>query len=290
MKNPCEDIQFIGSIDEKLLIMKKDGSYVLTKSGNLAKENYEDMNTKNEYQYVDGEININCSNYITVCSKDFIEVDPNKKYYEAVNVKSSNAKATYLIGIFEYDADYNLIVPENVSEVNGSLTYLERYLNYGDTEVYLNNIQGFTGEKDTNKGFIIWNYKNSEGYQYPVQTYSRNIFNNLWDSKDEAFDFENNIIKLKSPWNSNTVSKGTMLSQRETAKTYNYGVGSMVKFTDQYKYRENYLQGSKTIRDEWKDTKFRQGTKYIKILFLINYDSVQDVTTSIKDVIFAECE
>jgi hypothetical protein len=51
---------------------------------------------------------------------------------------------------------------------------------------------------------IFWNYKNSYGYQYPVEYYSRYWWYNLWSDSSTAIDKVNNTITLPSEWNHGT--------------------------------------------------------------------------------------
>ena len=60
--------------------------------------------------------------------------------------------------------------------------------------------------------------------------------------------------------------------------------------TNEYKYYENYIEGTVNSGQIYDASKFRPATKYVKILMLINYNKLPDVTTDIKDVIFAEME
>ena len=78
------------------------------------------------------------------------------------------------------------------------------------------------------------------------------------------------------------------MSQSFSGMTYNYGLVSGSKMTNVYKYYENYIEGKSAGQETM--TKFRPTTKYVKILILINYDNIPDVTTDIKDIIFAEME
>ena len=292
-ENPSEDIEIIAKYSEGLLIIKSDGTYIKTKSENLVGNTFfrNIYDNESKISYENGEINITDDRYIMCISNEYIEVDPNKRYYEGVNIKSNNSEAKYYVGIVEYDSDYNTIGVINSSYVNGTLTYLEKDLNDGDTEIYVNSLKNFIVQNihDNNSGLIFWNYKDSSGYEYPELTYSRNAWMGLFNNSSN-FDLENNKIILNEPWKNGKFEKGTKLSQSNNGATYNYGVRCYENIGKEYKYYDNYLQGIKSYNEEYADSKFRAGTKYVRVLFLINYDSVPDVTTGIRDVIFAECE
>ena len=138
-----------------------------------------------------------------------------------------------------------------------------------------------------NNGLIFWNYKDSTGYQYPEQTYSRNVFYDLFDK--DSFDTENNRIKLKNPWSYGTIPAGTKLSQSSRGGNLNYGICQGNNFSKNYKLYNNYIQGINN-RGYENFGKFRNGTKYVKIMFRLNYGGLKDVNTEVKDIIFAECE
>lgn len=290
-ENPSEEIQFIAEIDGKIFIMKSDGSYVRTKSKNLVKNGFGEEKFGG-MEFKDGSFASKDSNYNQIYSNDFIEVDTNKKYYESIILKSNSKKADYSVGVAEYDIDKNVISAYTYLYTKNTLTYLERDLKDGDTEIYLNNIQNFSKKNLINgldDGLIFWNYRDSTGFEYPEQTYSRNVFFSLFNSEDN-FDMENNIIKLNKPWNGGTIKKGIKLNQTLSAATFNYGVmNGNCNVENKYQYYENYIEGVKGA-EPLVTTKFRPATKYIKILILINYNNLPDITTNIKDIIFAEME
>lgn len=223
---------------------------------------------------------------------DFIEVNTNKRYYQSMMAKTNNKKSVYYAGIIEYDIDRKEITASNYLYKENSLTYLEKDLKNGDTEIYVNDLTGFNIENlkgGINSGLIFWNYKDSTGYEYPELTYSRNVYFDLLDGENN-FDLKENKIILNEPWKYGTVEKGVKLSQSSATATYNYGLLSEVNMTNEYKYYENYIEGTVNSGPIYDASKFRPATKYVKILMLINYNKLPDVTTDIKDVIFAEME
>ena len=288
-ENPSEDVQFIGSIDGRLLIMKTDGSYVLTKSGNLVRngfgdngnDNFPDFTNNNGTFYVSTNVRKYC------LSSEFIEIDPNKKYYQSIITKMHNKNQSDNIGFIEYDCDENIISDENYLYIPNTLTYLEKDLNDGDTEIHLHDISNFIKEDvGYRNGLIFWNYKDSTGYAYPELTYSRNVYFSLFD--ESGFDIENNIIKLKNPWNNGKILANTKLSQSERGANHNYGL-SPYEANTEFKMTSNIIKGIEY--EKTTSTKmFRPGTKYIKIMFWANMRSIEDYGTDIKDIIFAEYE
>lgn len=117
-----------------------------------------------------------------------------------------------------YDVDENEIFQYHFEYVEGSTTTLAQDLSYGDTVVYLTDLSGFYPEgvstTDTyKKRLIFWNYADSNGYAYPVGTYSRNTTAyNSWSSID-SLDYDNNTITLSSSYKGTAIPAGTSVSQ-----------------------------------------------------------------------------
>ena len=293
-ENPSEDVQFIGSLDGKIIVMKTDGSYVLTKSENLVKNGFGDNGTENFSDFFNFENHnrtfkiTNSQRYGATCN-EFIKIDNTKKYYQSIIANTDNVITDYFMGIIEYDVDRKVINNIYQKYVEGSLTYLERNLNDGDTEIYLNDIDGFIKNDIATdcSGIIVWNYKDSTGYEYPELTYSRNVYMNLFDDEND-FDIVNKKIILKEPWSYGKIEKGTELSQCYDGSSFNYGVIDG-KITNENKMYENIISGIKDTGQYTKD-KFCYATKYVRVWMGFNYLDVPNVTTEIKDIIFAECE
>lgn len=293
-ENPSEEVQLIGRIDGRIIIMKTDGSYVLTKGDNLVKNGFGKNGNENfpDFTNNNGVFSLTTDRYKLISSSDFIEVDTSKKYYQSMIGAQKENVGFHYIGFAEYDRDKNLIADQNVMYVSGSLTYLEKELKDGDKEVYLNDLSGFQKnnlDADWPKtGLIFWNYKDSTGYEYPEETYSKNVYYNLFD--DSSFETDSNKIKLKQVWNHGTIAAGTKVSQSNKGANYNYGLVKGNRLTKKYKFYENIIEGINNTGSE-KNGLFRAGTKYVKILFLINYgNESSNLQVNFKDIIFAECE
>lgn len=262
---------------------------------NLVNNGFAENGNKNfeDWEFKNGSFSMtSSSDRQGAVTTDFIEVNTNKRYYQSMMAKTNNKKSVYYAGIIEYDIDRKEITASNYLYKENSLTYLEKDLKNGDTEIYVNDLTGFNIENlkgGINSGLIFWNYKDSTGYEYPELTYSRNVYFDLLDGENN-FDLKENKIILNEPWKYGTVEKGVKLSQSSATATYNYGLLSEVNMTNEYKYYENYIEGTVNSGPIYDASKFRPATKYVKILMLINYNKLPDVTTDIKDVIFAEME
>ena len=294
-ENPSEDVQLIGRIDGRIIVMKTDGSYVLTKGDNLVKNGFGKNGNENfpDFTNDNGVFSLTTDSYRLIRSSDFIEVDTSKKYYQAIIGKQKENIGFHYIGFAEYDRDKNLIADSNVMYVSGSLTYLEKELKDGDTEIYLNDLSGF--EKSnfvaswSKTGLIFWNYKDSTGYEYPEETYSKNVYYNLFD--DSSFETDSNKIKLKQVWNHGTIAAETKISQSNKGANYNYGILANKPLNEKYKIYENKIEGVDNTGSDKETGLFRAGTKYVKILFLINWgNEPSNSQLNFKDIVFAECE
>lgn len=135
-----------------------------------------------------------------------------------------------------------------------------------------------------NNGIIVWNYKDSTGYQYPEETYSRNVYNII---QEDNIDKNNNVIMLKTPWNGGKIEKKTRVSQSRIGATYNYGVLGKETIGSQWQVYTNIITGE-SVREQPSTKQFRPGTKYVRFLLLMNWKDSSNTTIDVKDMIFSE--
>lgn len=169
--------------------------------------------------------------------------------------------------IAQYDSDKKEITYDNWHWVPGSTTYLTQPLNNGDTVVHLANVSVYKTTTNTSNGFIIWNYKNSSGYEYPKETYSRNIYASLWNNASTDINTTNNTITLKTAWNKGNIPAGTFVSHCQYGNTYHYGNIGYKTTVD------TWVEKSATFNTTTANS-LSKGTAYIKIGWLINYSNV----------------
>ena len=275
----CNGYQFFIDNEKNVSEIKN-----LVTNGFLEKHNntnFTDLNYKN------GFLTATASGQKQVISNEMIEVNTNKKYFQSVTMKSDNQNSRSYVGLIQYDINQNSIWPFHYQFKRGTTTYLTQDLNNGDTEIHLNDVSGFSYEhinidNDLYNGIIVWNYKDSTGYQYPVETYSRNVYSSIIEK--DNIDKESNIIKLKNPWSKGKIEKGTKLSQASSGNTYNYGILRNDSIDGNWKTYTNIItgEGNETTQQ------FRPGTRYVKLLWLMNYNSSANTTIDIKDIIFSE--
>ena len=167
--------------------------------------------------------------------------------------------------------------------IEGSLTTLAQDLKPGDTTVYLTDASGFDSSKTAyyHKGFIFWNYKNSYGYQYPPETYSRHKYSNLWTNGSTAIDKTNNTITLDKAWTGPTFPAGTSVSQCSDGNTYSYGNDNFYIKTTEWVRKTATWSG---VGRNNESHKFREGTAFVRLGWLINYSGAADTINKISTI------
>lgn len=208
---------------------------------------------------------------IEVLDDLFIPFDGNKKYRMSVDIESiPNTESTHNFMYLDfYDIDKLQIMYWNFGYFQGSTTTLARDLKVGDTEIYVTDLSGFTHQSQSHKRAIIfWDYKNSYGYQYPKETYSRYSYDNLW-TNEEQLDYTNNKIILNKPWSSTEHLAGCDISQGERALSNIY-----------------LNHGNITSLTHWTAVgrKIPLGTAYVKVAFTLNYDRNKNARVAISNI------
>ena len=219
----------------------------------------------------------------SVASGEYIPIDETKTYFQSATVKANNTTARYYIGFAEYDENKNFIDSYHVGYVSGSKTTLAKDIKAGDTVVYLTSAAGFNTTLTSiyNMGFIFWNYKNNKGTLYPEETYSRNVFRNIYTMAN--VNKTANTVTLTKAWTGSTIPAGTKLSQSGAfGGTYNYGIASNSTLSSNYMTYTNEISGYyKNTGNMYKQ--FRYGTKYVRFMLLNNYNNTQNSTIYLKD-------
>ena len=219
-------------------------------------------------------------------TQEFIPVDPSLNYEFSYFAKSSSATSKIYDYIMMFDIDKQLIGANHVTWTkNGSkssTTTLAQDLKNGDTIVYLTSAENFNTSVSYGyqKGLIFWNYQNSFGYTYGTETYSRNSYADLWEDNN-AVNKTNNTITLKAAWNNGTIPAGTAVSQCNSGG-YNYFNTSAAGTTEWYKVT-NMISG---VGKQNATGKFREGTAFIKLGWIIDQNSEANVTWKLSTVSF----
>ena len=276
---------FNGVIDITNAVARKNlvtnGNLELGDNTNFSGWTY-DASTQSLYKTV--------SEYSITNTSDYIEVNTNKTYKHSMDLKSSPSTTNYYIGIVEYDRDYNIISTCNVYYFPTTTTTLSEQLNNGDTVVHFASLENWVATSSTPSyqlSLAFWNYSDSTGYTYPVGTYTRNSWYNLYTY--DNVNKTNNTITLSSAWTHGTIPSGTSVSQSSGGSTYNYGIKAGGTLPTSWTRLSNTLTGT------WENgtqsvIKFRPGTKYIKP-FIYFYSNIEPNTTLyIKNIEFIQMD
>ena len=218
----------------------------------------------------------------TIISDLFIPIDTTKKYRMSIDIASvPDTESTYNYMFLDfYDIDKLQIQTKNVEYYQGSTTTLARDLKRGDTEIYVTDLSGFTHQNRSHRRAIIfWDYKNSYGYQYPKETYSKYVQGNLW-TNEEQLDYINNKIILDSPWSGEEHLAGCDISQGVAAFSYIYLINENVT---------SLTHWSATIGGFNNDGlcypgEIPPGVAYGKIGFLLNFNKNTNARTAISNI------
>lgn len=209
--------------------------------------------------------------YTTKKTDELMPVNPDLTYLLAFYAKTNpHVGARHYSFIDCYDVDGNVIESHNHMYIAGSLTTLAQDLKDGDTVVYLTDASGWddTTDRKYRRSFIFWDYKNSFGYQYPPETYSRHTTGtDTWALG--AIDKQANTITLNNPWSGGLVPAGTQLSQGEFGGTFKYVAMVNVDVPDTWTRYEGKMQGT-DYSGLNAGGKFPPGTAAVKIGWLVN--------------------
>lgn len=218
----------------------------------------------------------------TRTTAEFMPVDISRTYklsFYAKAIKGNPTKA--LTGHYSfldmYDADKLSIGAEMVNPFKGTLTTLARDLKVGDTVVYLTsaaNYNNAVGANTHNRKFMFWGYKNSFGYEYPAETYTR--YFSAYDTwSDGAVDFVNNTITLRVPW--------SYKNPNDAAGTWKAGHKVSNGTSGGYTYKG---LSNTQVPETWTQytgvfapSDFRAGTASVKIGWLNHYSAGQTGST-----------
>lgn len=236
---------YVASREENLIT---NGFLSLKNNYNFSEFTFDSSDLNNSSSGCIKSTDVNASKYFD----EKIYVDITKGYKFKYDVKTNNASASFVDRFVSYDVDDNLIANNQCSWIENTTTTLTQKIQDGDTVIHLSDVSNFT---DDTAGLIIWNYSNSNGYTYPKETYSRNVYTNLWSSISDI-DTVNNTITLSSAWEYGEVANGTFVSQcsADTSTATNIHNSYLIT-SDVWVTKKAYITPSK----------FKQGTAYIKL-------------------------
>lgn len=207
---------------------------------------------------------------------EFFPVNPQSTYALSIDAKSKNGLGTMYSFLSFFDVDKKPIKANNHMFVPGSTTTLAQDLKAGDTVVYLTSAAGFSAAKKYANFLAVWNYKNSFGYVYPKETYTRNRYKlTASDDYTTNIDTTNNTVTLAAAYEGETIPAGTFVSQGMDGATYKYcAMGNTTVPTTWATYRGT-ISGVDLSGTNVGNT-FPPGTAYAKLGFLWNHNKAND--------------
>jgi hypothetical protein len=211
-------------------------------------------------------------------ANEFIAVEVGKRYkfsYAIKELAPYNALSPNAYSMIDsYDIDKNNIYPSNIDTVSGSaLTTLAAALNPGDTTIKLVNATGWHNSTTPHMRKIrMHKYVNSQGYEYPGYTYSRWVYNDLWDAG--GVNVATNTITLRVPWAGPAYAIGHPVANALDGGTFIYPSPLNFPTPKTWQFNEGIISN------------LRAGTAFIKIGWLLNRDITGTATTAISSVSF----
>lgn len=211
-------------------------------------------------------------------SDNYIPIDPNKKYILSAYIKAGVISSLFYMGIYTCDKDKNFISnPMQFHYVNTETTLAVDLVN-GATTVQLTNAINWAnptpGSIDANKQIALW----PSTWTYPKYTYTRTL----------AYytDITANVLTLQNPWSGGTILSGTPVANTTDSGTYQYCTATNILTPIEWTQYQSPILSGETINSSDGPT-FRYGTRYIKVMFLLNRD-FGTTTTFIDNVVFKE--
>lgn len=199
--------------------------------------------------------------YLDMTLDEMIEVDPYARYELSGYFKSCGAGLSKLyFGFRPYDEQKQFLeyhYNNLLSDV--TKTTLARTLNYNDTKVYLNSIDGWASTSAPSHqrivGFFIRNGFPDYRFTNVVATYS---------DKNESEKY-----LVIPPWKGDTISAGSKVANCMGGATYEYTLASGDFVPNEWTKYSAIISGMQTQGENAR--MFRPTTKYIRVAGLLNY-------------------
>lgn len=237
-----------------------------------------------------GSFRSNNASNTTIISTELIPVDPSKSYILQVYAKqkSSSNTATAYSGLAPYDVDQLNIQPYHYMIQNNTTTTLANTVVPGATTIDLVNAANWNNSAGASywlRSLIAWNYVDGQGKTWPVETYSRMRYSDLWADGG----ISGNQITLKVPWAGPTLPAGTPVSNGSSAGSYMYGgLNATVVPKVWTSYTSAIYTGEHTNKQAGATTAFPPGTAYVKLVLLPNFSDTANSMHSFAGISFSD--
>lgn len=233
------------------------------------------------------------SGSVTRFTDELIVVDPEREYDASYAIKllDDNGQVNtwrHYGGFTCVDADGSHILPQTVLYVLGSETTLAAPLNPGDSTITLTDASNwYNGASGHQRNINFYPYTNSLGETYPDYTYSRLSSHFLADFNSNGAwaqsGISGNVITLRSNWTGPAYAAGAKVANSYSGSTYNYTMASNAFIPDEWTVFSGTIGGFAPPGTSPAD-KFRQGTKYVRCMWLLNRNGTGNATTAIDAV------
>lgn len=217
---------------------------------------------------------------ITMLTAEYIPIDTSSVYTQSGSFKSVGAggdSKTYY-GVYTHGKDKEIISSKMTKHYISTETFLTSPLNAGDTIVYVNSVSNWKNNtwSASLRHIGIYNYKNYQPYTMAYYTYAYS-----------DIDLATNTITLTAAYSGDTLPVGTKVANNYDALgSYTYSTMSAVNVPNVWTIYTSNMSGS-TINDNVY-RQFRYGTKYIRIMMLLNYTGNNTHSTLIDDIEFID--
>lgn len=198
---------------------------------------------------------------------ELIPVNATKAYEWKLDLKSEKGISTFYTFVQCYDADMQEINSYHVRHRSGSTTKLTKDLVAGDTVLHLEDVSGWLASMNNYTDAIVWNYKNSFGYAYPKETYSRTKLPLLVSDGNITIDTVNKTVALKTAYAGATIPAGTDLSQGTPGHSYKYYPLGAVTIPTEWTSYSGVLSGTEI---------FFPGAAYVRLCMFWNDNFADD--------------
>ena len=268
------------SAGEQLVL---NGSQTLQNNYNFSQLKYDGSQANNS----GGSLLSDAGKRHDIISDFFFTINPNRPLYASFDLKAELGSQAYAYVAF-YDVDKQIISASHHMYQPNTLTRLTQDLKKGDTVVHLEDLTNWNETLTANhqRSFIFWNYTNNKGYTYPPETYSRNMYSNLY-ADSSSIDKTNKTITLSTAWNKATIPAGTYLSQGSSGNNYKYLMGGRITASTEWiTFKGGYDGVDYTGKNDM--YKLPPGTAFAKFGMFLNYNGVANEKVWLTNIVVKE--
>lgn len=173
------------------------------------------------------------SGWAGLTTDDYIYTDPSRPLRFSFNAKAAGGAGLFYGAVNAYDVDRKEIQAAHWMYRAGTLTTLTQPLKPGDSVVHVTSTAGWNAVTagDHLRGVTLWTYRNSRGYLYPPETYSRytSLGSGSWYT-----ELTPTTVTLPKPWDHPEQPAGSPVSNGTTGGTYTYVAAVGATLTDDW--------------------------------------------------------